>query len=148
MRIFLRFYLLIFRERGREGERERDKHWLVASHVPSAGDLACNPGTCPDWESNQQSFGSQASTPCTEPHQPGEGWRSWFSLSASYRRYFWGRSFCFYLRRELLPHGFEHILPLQKTQAQLEDKQLDGVGEEIFITSVNSYVTGYWVMGL
>ena len=23
------------------------------------GDLACNPGICPDWESNQQPFGSQ-----------------------------------------------------------------------------------------
>ena len=35
------------------------------------GDLACNPGTCPDWESNQWPFGSQAGTQSTEPHQPG-----------------------------------------------------------------------------
>ena len=34
-------------------------------------DLACNPGMCPDWESNQQTFGSQASAQSTEPHQPG-----------------------------------------------------------------------------
>ena len=30
-----------------------------------------NPGMCPDWESNQQPFGSQARTQSTEPHQPG-----------------------------------------------------------------------------
>ena len=49
-----RFYLFIFREREREGEREGEKHQcVVASHAPFTGDLACNPGMCPDWESNQ-----------------------------------------------------------------------------------------------
>ena len=34
---------------GREGEREGEKHpCVVASHIPSTGDLACNPGMCPD----------------------------------------------------------------------------------------------------
>ena len=33
---------------------------MVASHVPPTGDLACNPGMCPDWELNQQPFGLQA----------------------------------------------------------------------------------------
>ena len=43
--LFLRFYLSLFRERGREGEREGEKHQcVVASHVPPTGDLACNPG--------------------------------------------------------------------------------------------------------
>ena len=37
-----------------------------------AGDLACNPGKCPDWELNRQPFGSQASPQSTEPHQPGQ----------------------------------------------------------------------------
>ena len=46
--------------------------WLVASRVPATGDLACNPGMYPDWESNQRPFGSQASTQSTEPHQPGQ----------------------------------------------------------------------------
>ena len=56
---FLRFYVFIFRERERE--RERQKHQcVVASHAPPTGDLAHNPGMCPDWESNQQPFGSQA----------------------------------------------------------------------------------------
>ena len=54
------FYLLIFRERGKEGEREGEKHQcVVASHTPPTGDLAHNAGMCPDWESNQQPFGSQ-----------------------------------------------------------------------------------------
>ena len=48
----LRFYLFIFRERGRGGEREGEKH-LVASCAPPTGDPACNPGMCSDWESNQ-----------------------------------------------------------------------------------------------
>ena len=36
--------------RGKERERNIDVgeiHQLVASHVPSTGDLAHNPGTCP-----------------------------------------------------------------------------------------------------
>ena len=62
----------MFRERGREGEREREKHQcVVASHVPPSGDLACNPGMCPDWELNQRPVGSQAGTQSTEPQQPG-----------------------------------------------------------------------------
>ena len=45
--------IFIFREKGREGEREGEKHQCVAaSHAPPAVDLAHNPGTCPDWESN------------------------------------------------------------------------------------------------
>ena len=32
---------------------------MVASHVAPTGDLACNPGMCPDWESNRQPFGLQ-----------------------------------------------------------------------------------------
>ena len=65
-------YLFIFRER-REGEREGEKHQCMgASHMPPTGDLAHNPGMCPDWESNQWPFGSQASAQSTEPHQPGQ----------------------------------------------------------------------------
>ena len=41
---FSRFYLF-FRERGREGEREGEKHQcMVAFQAPPTGDLACNPG--------------------------------------------------------------------------------------------------------
>ena len=62
----------MFREKGREGEREEEKHQcVVASHEPPAGDLAHNPGMCPDWESNQGPLGWQAGTQPTKPHQPG-----------------------------------------------------------------------------
>ena len=45
--LWLRLYL--FRERGREGEREGEKHpCVVASCTPPMGDLACNPGMSPD----------------------------------------------------------------------------------------------------
>ena len=40
--------------------------------MPPTGDHAHTPGTYPDWESNQQPFGSQASTQSTESHQPGQ----------------------------------------------------------------------------
>ena len=65
------FYLFIFRERGREGEREGEKHQcVVASHVAPTGELAHNPGMCPDWESNWRPFGSQpALNPLSYPIQ-------------------------------------------------------------------------------
>ena len=57
---FKRFYLFIFRERGKEGEIEGQKYQcVVASPVPLTGDLARKPGMCPDWESNRRPFGSQ-----------------------------------------------------------------------------------------
>ena len=71
-------YFHIFFEGGEGREKEERKvnvqeiHQSVASHKPPAGDLACNPGMCPDWELNRQPFGSQASTQSTEPHQPGQ----------------------------------------------------------------------------
>ena len=64
--------LFIFKEKGREGEREGKKHQcVVAAHVAPTGDLACNPGMCPDWELSPEPFGLQAGTQCTEPTQPG-----------------------------------------------------------------------------
>ena len=77
MKMFIRShflkYLFIFRGRGRKGERKGEKHQrAVASRALPSGDLAHNPGMCPDGESNQQPFGSQASTQSTEPHQPGQ----------------------------------------------------------------------------
>ena len=53
---FFKSILFIFKERGREGEKHQ---YVVASHVAFTGDLARNPGMCPDWESDQGSFGSQ-----------------------------------------------------------------------------------------
>ena len=68
----LRFYLFIFRERGREGQREGETHQcVVASQRPPTGDPACNPGMCPGWDLNPQPFCSRACTQSTELHQPG-----------------------------------------------------------------------------
>ena len=51
-----RFYLFIFREKGKEGGRKRGRDTSVCGWLPLArpptGDLACNLGMCPDWESN------------------------------------------------------------------------------------------------
>ena len=52
--IFKNFYLFIFTERGREGDREGEKHQCVV-----ASRLAHNPGMCPDQESNWRPFDSQ-----------------------------------------------------------------------------------------
>ena len=67
--------LFMLRDRGREGESERERninvqeiHWSVAFRMPPTGDLAHHPGMCSDWESNQRPFGLQASTQSTEPH--------------------------------------------------------------------------------
>ena len=69
---FKRFYLFIFRER-REGERKVEKHQcMVTSNTRPTGDLAHNPGMCPDWELNLWPFRSQAGTQSTDPHQPGQ----------------------------------------------------------------------------
>ena len=69
---FKRLYLFIFRERGREEEREEEKHQcVVASQAPGTGHLAHNPGTCPAWELNRRLLDSQAGTQSTEPHQSG-----------------------------------------------------------------------------
>ena len=69
---FLKDFIYLLLERGKEREREGEKHpCVVASWVPPTGDLDHNPGMCPDWESNFRPFGSQAGTQSTEPYQSG-----------------------------------------------------------------------------
>ena len=67
------YFFLLERVEGREKERERnlvqEKHQSVASCMAPSRDLACNPGMCPDWESNQWHFGLQNDAQPTEPHQ-------------------------------------------------------------------------------
>ena len=47
------FRVYLFLERGEGKEKEGEKYQcVVASRVTPAGDLACNPGMCPDWDSN------------------------------------------------------------------------------------------------
>ena len=65
-RIFWKI-LFIFRERGGEGKR----HQLVTSCTPLTRDLTCNPGMCPDRESNPQPFTLWDSTEPTESHLSG-----------------------------------------------------------------------------
>ena len=51
---FFKDFIYLFLDRGEGREEEGEKHQcVVASHMPPTGDLACNPGMCPDWESNQ-----------------------------------------------------------------------------------------------
>ena len=52
-------YLFLEREEGREEYRERNINMWLPLTCPPSGDLACNPGMCPDWELNWQPFGSQ-----------------------------------------------------------------------------------------
>ena len=69
---FKRLYLFIylFLERGREGEKEGENHQcVVASQPPPTGDLAHNPGLCPDWESNWRPFGLQSDNPLSHTNQ-------------------------------------------------------------------------------
>ena len=68
-------YLLL--ERGEGKDKEGEKHQcVVTSRMPPTEDLARNPGMCPDWDSKERPFGSQAGTQSTEPQQPGWGTRS------------------------------------------------------------------------
>ena len=50
---FSKDFIYLFSEREEGREKEEDKYqYVVASHVIPTGDLACNPGMCPDWELN------------------------------------------------------------------------------------------------
>ena len=73
--IWTLFFFLkrLFTFRQGKGEKKGVKHQcVVASGATPTGDLACNPGTCPDRELNQLPFGSRACPQSTEPHQPGQ----------------------------------------------------------------------------
>ena len=53
MGLFIKVFF-IFIERGREREKEGDKHQcVVESHMAPTGDLDDNPDMCPDWELNR-----------------------------------------------------------------------------------------------
>ena len=52
--LFLKYFIYLFIVRVGKRGREREKHQcVVASSVSPTGDLARNPGMCPDWESNR-----------------------------------------------------------------------------------------------
>ena len=102
---FYFYFYFIFREKGREGERKGQKHQcVVVSNAPYTGDLACNPGMCPDWESNRRSFCSQANAQSTKPHQAGlysSYLLSLFSYSIFHR----------YVYCHFIVHSFDLLFP-------------------------------------
>ena len=52
--LIFKSFIYLFSERGERREKDREKHqYVVASRAPPAGDLACNPDMCPDWELNR-----------------------------------------------------------------------------------------------
>ena len=68
---FYDFIYLVFREG--KGGRKRGRETLLCgclSHIPYWGTWPTTQACTLDWESNQQPFGSQASSQSTEPHQP------------------------------------------------------------------------------
>ena len=46
--LYFKKILFLFREKVREEGQEEKHQCEVASSVPLTGDLACNPGMCPD----------------------------------------------------------------------------------------------------
>ena len=74
--IFLKEFIYLFldrgegRDKGMKKESERNINVWLPLMTPPPGNLARNPGMCPDWESNWRPFGSQAGTQSTELHQP------------------------------------------------------------------------------
>lgn len=67
--MYILFYLFIFGQKDREGEREGEKQWLVASGTPTNGELADNPGMWQDHELKQQPFSLQDGAQYTDLHQ-------------------------------------------------------------------------------
>ena len=59
---FLKYFLYFWRE-GKRGKHQ----CAVASCAPLTGDLALNPGVCPDWELNWQLSASKSRAQSTEP---------------------------------------------------------------------------------
>ena len=53
--LFFKDFIYLFLDRGKEREKGKERNinvWLPLLCSPT-GDLADNPGTCLDWESNQ-----------------------------------------------------------------------------------------------
>ena len=74
----LLFFKILFTYFQRQGGRKRGKHWCAKRNIdqlpprtPLSGELACNPGMCPDRESKWWPFGLQAGDQSTESYWPG-----------------------------------------------------------------------------
>ena len=65
-------YLFIFSERGREGEREGEKHQcVVASHTPPTGDLATTQACALPGNQTCHPLVLRLALNPLDPHQPG-----------------------------------------------------------------------------
>ena len=93
---YLFIYLFIFRERGKEGERGEKHQCVVGSCVSPTGDMAWNPGMCPDWELNQRPSCWQVSTQSTEPHLP---WLMTIFITDNLCFFFWKDFIYLFLER-------------------------------------------------
>ena len=67
----LKILLICFQRERKEGRKGEKHQCVVASCATPTGVPACNPGMCPDRESNQRPFGYQVGAQPTEPHQAG-----------------------------------------------------------------------------
>ena len=65
------FTYLIFRERGKEGDRERETSISYLDALQT-GTKSATTGMRPHWESNQQPFTLWDNAQPTEPHQSGQ----------------------------------------------------------------------------
>ena len=71
MCVYLKILFILFLERGEGREKEREISVCgCLSHAPT-GDLAHNPGMCPDWELKPVTLWSIARAQSTELHQQG-----------------------------------------------------------------------------
>ena len=67
-----RFYVFIFRQREREGERDGEKHQcVVASHATLLGTWPSTQACALTRNRTSDRLVHQAGAECTEPHQPG-----------------------------------------------------------------------------
>ena len=92
--LFLKKILCIYFLDGGKGDREGEKHQYVAASCASpTGDLACNPGMCPDWESSRRAFDSQAGTQPLSHTSQGR----WISFLLKPFPWWWGGSIIFFI---------------------------------------------------
>ena len=69
---FFKDFIHLFLGRGEERKRGRETSMCGCLSCAPYWEPGPQPGMCPNWESNQRPFGSQAGTQSTEPHQPGQ----------------------------------------------------------------------------
>ena len=74
--VFFKILFIDFQREGKGGRKRGRGTSMCETSItylsgPSTGDLAVNPGMCPDQESNQWPFDLQASAQSPEPHQQG-----------------------------------------------------------------------------